>query len=405
MDEMRESVKKIKSTKKVDGTANNTKCESEALKQIVNFIEFFGKVLGWKCSYDWTGKGNLRHCFTVLLVIFFWTQVIYTQISHFVNGEYKRILEVCAVYGGGASCGLRVRCFIKFNKNITALHNFSFKITRQAGSLAEQIEKQQRQNLKLYKLICMIEVSSLLVFSYNPLKSYILRGEYLSLLPIEMIFIDQTQLSGFLIANAIMSVMGVVLVWSSMFIAMNFVASISNYSIQVDLIESDIKQLDALWENKKATNLSERYSFLRNICQKCQDKDNFIAEVKNIFDETIFYYFSIVYISQIICLYEIEMEDWMPGYGLAYGMFVEMLFHCCFGTKVTIINDRMYYILIQCKWYTYDLHSQKIYLDLLNSNMNAQELWIGPLAPLSVTTGIQIVKSIYSYYTFLAEAV
>ncbi|XP_037038357.1 uncharacterized protein LOC119075890 [Bradysia coprophila] len=404
MDKTRDLVQEVNS-KKVDGTANNTKYESEALKQIVNLIDFFGKVLGWKCSYDWTSKRNLRHWLATVLLSFTWTQFVYTQINHCLNGEYKRTLEVFAVYGGGISCTLRVRCFIKFNKNMTALHNFSFKITRQAGSLTEQIEKQQRRNLNLYKLICLVEVSSLLVFSYNPLKSFILRGEYLSLLPIEIIFIDQTQLSGFLMANAFMAVMGVVLVWKSMFIAMNFVASISNYAIQVDLIEFDIKQLDALWENTNTNSLSERHSFLRNICQKCQDKDNFLAEVKNIFDETIFYYFAAQYISQIICLYEIEMENWIPGYGIAYGMFVEMLFHCCFGTKVTIANDRMYYILVQSKWYTYDLHSQKIFLDLLNSNMNAQELWIGPLAPLSVTTGIQIVKSIYSYYTFLAEAV
>nr|QGW45436.1 odorant receptor 63 [Bradysia odoriphaga] len=404
MDEVKDLVKKIKS-RKVNDAANNTKCEREAMQEIIDFIEFFGKVLGWKCSYEWTSKRNVRHWFAVLLLSFFWSQIIYTQIMHCVNGQYKRILETFAVYGGAASCGLRIRCYVKFNKEITALHNFSFKITRQAGSLTEQIEKQQRRNLKVYKFICMAEISSLMVFSYNPLKSFFFRGEYFSLLPIEMIFIDQTELTGFLIANALMSVMGVVLVWSSMFVAMNFVASISNYSILVDVIEYDIRQLDTFWENPTTTSLSERHMFLRNICQKCQDKDNFIAEVKNIFDETIFFYFSVVYISQIVCLYEVEMENWMPGYGLAYGMFVEMLFHCCFGTKVTVVNDRMHYILTQSKWYTYDQHSQKIFLDLLNSNMNSQELWIGPLTPLSVTTGITIVKSIYSYYTFLAEAV
>ncbi len=35
------------------------------------------------------------------------------------------------------------------------------------------------------------------------------------------------------------------------------------------------------------------------------------------------------------CRYTLQ-ENWVPGYGIAYGMFAEMLIYCFIGTKATI---------------------------------------------------------------------
>ncbi len=41
-------------------------------------------------------------------------------------------------------------------------------------------------------------------------------------------------------------------------------------------------------------------------------------------------------------------EDWIPGYGISYGMFVELFLHCLFGTKATIsVSSRKYNFLIE----------------------------------------------------------
>ncbi len=163
---------------------------------------------------------------------------------------------------------------MRYFKQITALHRFSFKITRQAaGHVVQQLAKQQLKNLKLFKFISMVVLQSLLVFLYNPMKSFFVNRELLSLLPIDIVFTDQTQLSGFLLANLIMAAMGVYLISVSLFVSLNFYAIIVNCSIQVDLIEIDIKQLDTFWSNTSTTSLLQRHLFLRNICQKCQDKD------------------------------------------------------------------------------------------------------------------------------------
>ncbi len=113
----------------------------------------------------------------------------------------------------------------------------------------------------------------MLIFVCNPIKSFIVNRELVSLLPIEITFTDQAQLSGFLVANTFMTVMGLFAAFGTFFMAMHFVITISYYSIQVDLIEADMKQLDAFWSRTKETTLFERQLFFRNICQKCQDKD------------------------------------------------------------------------------------------------------------------------------------
>lgn len=117
-------------------------------------------------------------------------------------------------------------------------------------------------------------------YMFNPVKSVIYRdkGEMVSLLPFEISFTDQSTLSGYLTANACMSVMGVYAVFIALFVVLHFITIILNYSMLVDIIEVDIKQLDELWRDKRKTTVVERHLFLRNICLKCQDKDKYAFE-------------------------------------------------------------------------------------------------------------------------------
>ncbi len=92
-------------SKCVRGTANTKEpCnDTGTLDQTFDFINFFGNILGWKCNYYWKWKNNLRFWATVTFLSFTSTQVLYTQIMAFINGEYKKIFEVFALYGAAVS--------------------------------------------------------------------------------------------------------------------------------------------------------------------------------------------------------------------------------------------------------------------------------------------------------------
>lgn len=147
--------------------------------------------------------------------------------------------------------------------------------------MAEKLQYQQIENLKLCKLFLFMALVSASIYVYNPIKSFIHNRELQSLLPIEIMFTDQSKLCGFLIANAFMVLMGFYAVIGSLYLGFHFVATILNYSMLVDLIASDIGQLDEIWrvETSSATSIRERHMFLRNICQKCQDKDEYDCSV------------------------------------------------------------------------------------------------------------------------------
>lgn len=77
--------------------------------QCFDFIEMIGIFLGWKMNQNW--KSNPRHLCTVGYLVFTWTQVLYSQFKHFLNGEHKRIIEAFAMYGACIS--------VKFNSRLT----------------------------------------------------------------------------------------------------------------------------------------------------------------------------------------------------------------------------------------------------------------------------------------------
>lgn len=76
-----------------------------------------------------------------------------------------------------------------------------------------------------------------------------------------------------------MSRLGVLAIFGSLFVAWHFYAVILNHSIQVDLIEFDVRQLDAFWSDTMTSSLCDQYFLLRNICQKCQDKEKYVVHI------------------------------------------------------------------------------------------------------------------------------
>ncbi len=76
------------------------------LERSFHFIDVFGTFLGWKFSYDWTWKNNPKHWIAVAMLFYSWSQILGSQIIHFANGNYKKVLEIFAIYGGATSVKL-----------------------------------------------------------------------------------------------------------------------------------------------------------------------------------------------------------------------------------------------------------------------------------------------------------
>lgn len=146
---------------------------------------------------------------------------------------------------------------------------------------------------KVLKVFFVGLIASLCGYGSVPVLLFVFKGQFISLIPIEIIFIDQVReillfyyiscdsikiyfkstKIGFLAANVLMVLLGIYALMSSCMYGSGFIIIVCNYSFLVNLIEQDLKDLDAMWSdvNKNQTTLQYRHAFLRNICTKVQD--------------------------------------------------------------------------------------------------------------------------------------
>ncbi|XP_037039267.1 uncharacterized protein LOC119076575 [Bradysia coprophila] len=362
----------------------------------------FGYIVGVDFKFEW--KNNLRFVVTKSLVFFFWTQVFYTHYVYSVYDNFVRNFEVFAIYGITVSAVLKIRCFDSYYLNITAMFKSSLKIYKQNGDArGKPFTDRLTANFNLYKFVASMAIFITILYMYYPVKSFLIDGEMVQFVPIEFMFVDQSTLLGFLVASGIMGTLGVYAIFGTEYMALTFVAIVMNYGPRVDILNENFDELDKMWLTNSSSAAEYKHSFLVNICRKYADMREYINEVKLIFDQKLYIFFVFAYLSQILCLYQIRVNNWIPGYALAIGFSIEMIFYCLMGTKLTVENERFCQIITQSSWYTYDQWSQKMILMLLGEAMNFSELRIGPFAPLSVYTATEIFKSIYSYYTLMME--
>lgn len=168
--------------------------------------------------------------------------------------------------------------YLRKYKEINSLFLFTHKLSKEnlADKLAANLKVRLLKIFNFYKwLACGISLCIGIYVAY-PLKAFIVDGQFISLLPFEMMFVDQSTRSGFFIANLMMALMGTCSCLFVVFLSLVFAALILNYAVQVDGIEKDIRVLDDMWNGiSDSTNVQYRRLFLLNICQKQQDMDKY----------------------------------------------------------------------------------------------------------------------------------
>lgn len=192
------------------------------------------------------------------------------KIIKFVDETKENLKEITLF-----QCVQKVLGYLKKRQQILSLFFCIRKICRQivcGGNHADVLKSDLRKTLTFLKMFAVGVTSSLGLFVACPIKLYFVDNELMSLLPIEIIFVDQsTGFSGFAIANAVMTVMGIFAALGTILYGAVFIFAIRMYSLQINLIGQDFKDLDEMWAEGSTVSLRHKQSFLKNICNKRQD--------------------------------------------------------------------------------------------------------------------------------------
>lgn len=265
-------------------------------KEIMKFI-FLPAILimGIRVNYNWKPHRQFMFWFTYSNLIFAWICFLYTHYLHTKNNEMIRNLEVFACYGVGLSvrhifgevfhgksnffsgffkCIFKSGNYLLHFKKILALLEFMLQVCRQNsnGRRAILLKTHLKKCYKSFILFAVCISANACLFLSVPVISYLVKKELIALVPCEVPFIDQSTLSGYLTANVIMSVNGVLAACGTIFSATSYILLITNYTVQVELIGDDFDCLDEMWADKKQP-LRHKRAFLRSICMRCQDMD------------------------------------------------------------------------------------------------------------------------------------
>lgn len=154
-----------------------------------------------------------------------------------------------------------------------------------SGRRADILRRDLEWTMAVIKLFSMTMLLCVATFAIVPLYSYFVENELMSLLPMELPFVDKSTAVGFIIGNshtlicASLAAVGMIM-YSSVFIF-----SVCMYSTLISLIEVDLNDLDKLWATGECNEITLTYKLasMRNICMKRRDSlkylNNFLANV------------------------------------------------------------------------------------------------------------------------------
>lgn len=109
-----------------------------------------------------------------------------------------------------------------------------------------------------------------------PITTFFVDKKLVALMPLEILFCDQSTTYGFFFANSVQATMGLHLYLFTLTYTSLFVTYITNYSVQVNLLAIDFNHLDKMWTGEINQPVAYRHAFLLNICKKRQDSNKFV---------------------------------------------------------------------------------------------------------------------------------
>lgn len=108
-------------------------------------------------------------------------------------------------------------------------------------------------------------------FVICPFKSYFVDGVLMTLLPVEIMFVNQSTYVGYAIGSGYIGLTGCYAVLGTILYGASFILAVLLYSLHINLIEEDFKDLDDMWMEGSVVPLVHRRYYLTNICKKRQD--------------------------------------------------------------------------------------------------------------------------------------
>ncbi|XP_037037280.1 uncharacterized protein LOC119074982 [Bradysia coprophila] len=395
----------VKPVNPCTNTGDKNYIESEHLKMfraIWSLIDSMAFLAGVSVTRD--ESINTRMALAALVVLVTYLLLFYTQFV--VWPSVPLLLEVCCIYGVLIPGSLKFHLILRNVTRLTPMHDFfeNILIGNPIGRRADDLVREMNDAYNKVKIFVIVSVLCFAIFVLHPLQAFVTEGRLIPIMRIELPFVDQTEMRGYLIGVALMSFIGFLGVVGNVAFDVTVLTLLMEFKSLVTLLAHDLDDYHEFSKEVETHSTQYQDSFLKNICKKYNDIHRYLRCFQSTFGNITYHSICVLYGSLICAVYATLTNGWISGYGFCLFCFIQLYVQCILGTFVHIQIDRMSQAFYLTPWHEYPVRVQKIFLLLIHaSTFNAVKLRIGPYAPLDVQTGLMITKSIFSYYTAISS--
>nr|AOE48097.1 putative odorant receptor OR31 [Scaeva pyrastri] len=178
------------------------------------------------------------------------------------------------------------------------------------------------------------------------------------------------------------------------------------FLLQVPLFKNILRikfeDLNEVTTDMEIDNSDQTLPLLRDILSWHQKYSDFTKTLSDV-------YFAVLFIQTFTTSFNIGMTifitfmgAWPAGYAYLIYSFIMLYTYCGMGTVTEISNDDVcHYVYNTCLWYRLSVGERKMLVIMMMKAQNPTLLTVGDIMPLSVTTGLSLTKTIYSFLMML----
>ncbi|XP_023305358.2 odorant receptor 67d-like [Lucilia cuprina] len=355
------------------------------------------------CDVDVLNE-NFKMCWKTLAIFLLINFAIgftfYTNyVEVFVKDNIYNILKSTSILGTGLQGYMKFINVLKQQENFRFLYHdieemyktYELKSLAYRNCLNSSISL---ANKLLGILLTLITVTALIVVGV-PVLILIFRGTRIEIMPFHIPYIDIATDFGYyftLVVHIVAVFFGgfgnfVIDSWLFVFTA--------HIPLKKNILKCKLDDLDKILE-EHPRNLEKTKEPLNDIFKWHQKYLHFSNVIKDSYYWVIFVQVSTEFfgiISTIVCMF-LGIRPPAPAY-LLY-LFAMFYSYCSLGNIVEVSNDEVIFIIYDCCWYKLTSSQQKMVLIMLRESQQATGFSIGGVAPLSMSTALQLTKTVYT---------
>nr|AID61245.1 odorant receptor [Calliphora stygia] len=342
-----------------------------------------------------------------LLINFAIAFTFYTNyVEVIVNGNYYNLLKSASILGTGLQGYTKLINILLQQKSLRFLYQEITEIYEIYELKSTAYKDCLRYSITLVKkllstLLTLIVITTLIIIGI-PVFMLIFLDTRIEIMPFKIPYIDIETDIGYYVTFVVHTIsvffggFGNFVIDSWLFIFAAHVPLIKN------ILKCKFDELDKILEaNPKDVEKSR--APLKDIFEWHQKYMLFCKIIKEAFFWVIFVqvgteFFGII--STIVCIF---LGIWPPAPAYLLYLFAMFYSYCSLGNIVEVSNDDVTLIIYDSCWYNLTASEQKMVLIMLRESQQATGISIGGVSPLSMSTALQLTKTVYTLSMMLKE--